>query len=127
MPAISILMPCYNVHQIIEEAISSRITQSLADFEVGAVNDGSTSGTLCQLQKRAQPDQRIRVTQLPHHELISTLKAGFQACKSFCIARMDADDRLTLDRLMRQFIMVIGNPSRVGVSSLGIEVRVYIN
>jgi hypothetical protein len=29
--------------------------------------------------------------------------------------------------LMRQFIMVIGNPSRVGVSSLGIEVRVYIN
>jgi glycosyltransferase involved in cell wall biosynthesis len=136
MPVISVLMPCYNVQDTIDEAISSLITQSLADFELVAVDDGSTDGTLNQLQKWAQRDPRIRVFQLPHQGIISTLNAGLQACKSSFIARMDADDRSMPDRLKLQVKMLVENPSPVVVSGvvrgfpecrLGLEFQAYIN
>jgi glycosyltransferase involved in cell wall biosynthesis len=136
MPVISVLMPFYNVQDTIDEAISSLITQSLADFELVAVDDGSTDGTLNQLQKWAQRDQRIRVFQLPHQGIISTLNAGLQACKSSFIARMDADDRSMPDRLKLQVKMLVENPSLVVVSGLvrgfpegrlGLEFQAYIN
>jgi glycosyltransferase involved in cell wall biosynthesis len=136
MTAVSILMPCYNVHQTIYEAISSLVTQSFSDLEVVAVDDGSTDGTLIQLQKWAQRDKRIRVIQLPHQGIIRALNVGLQACESPFIARMDADDRSTPDRLTRQVKMLVENPSLVVVSSLvrgfpesslGIEFQAYIN
>jgi glycosyltransferase involved in cell wall biosynthesis len=136
MPAVSVLMPCYNVQYTIDDAISSLINQSLGDFELVAADDGSTDGTLSQLQKWAQRDQRIRVIQLPHQGIISTLNAGIQACRCAFIARMDADDRSTPDRLKQQVNMLADNPDLALVSglvrgfpegNLGIEFRAYIS
>lgn len=45
MPHGSVLMPCYNASNTLDEAIQSILSQSMHDFEVVAVNDGSTDET----------------------------------------------------------------------------------
>jgi glycosyltransferase involved in cell wall biosynthesis len=111
-------MPCYNVQDTLDDAISSLVVQSMADFEAVAVDDGSTDGTLHQLHLWAQQDRRIRVIQLPHQGIITALNTGLEACTSTYIARMDADDRSAPDRLRQQVKMLDENPDLVVVSSL---------
>ena len=45
MPKISVLVPCYNAAQHVREAIDSILGQTLADFELILVDDGSTDET----------------------------------------------------------------------------------
>ena len=50
MPAVSILLPCYNAEKTIDEALDSLARQTLTDFEVVAVDDGSADSTLRRLE-----------------------------------------------------------------------------
>jgi len=45
-PKVTVLMPAYNAGKYIDEAISSVLAQSFADFELLIINDGSTDNTL---------------------------------------------------------------------------------
>jgi glycosyltransferase involved in cell wall biosynthesis len=111
-------MPCYNVYPTLDEALSSLMGQSLPDFEVVAVDDGSTDGTLYRLQEWANRDQRIRVLPSPHQGIIASLNAGLGVCRSDYIARMDADDRSTPNRLSQQVEMLHNHPELGIISSL---------
>ena len=42
MPAVSVLMPCYNAAGTLAEALDSLAQQTLTDYELVAVDDGST-------------------------------------------------------------------------------------
>lgn len=44
-PALSVLVPCYNVEKYIEECLDSICAQTFQDYEVICLNDGSTDGT----------------------------------------------------------------------------------
>ena len=136
MPAISILIPCYNAATTVDEALSSLAGQTLTDFEVLLVDDGSTDGTLDRLQDWSRRDPRFRVFSRPHAGIISALNAGLESCRSDFIARMDADDRSAPHRLRRQVDLLNEHPEIVVISSLvkgfpedalGIEFRAYID
>ena len=45
MPLVSVLMPCYNAQRTLDEALASLACQTLRDFEIIAVDDGSTDDT----------------------------------------------------------------------------------
>jgi len=135
MPAISVLIPCYNVATTVDEAISSLVQQTFPDFEVVLVDDGSTDGTLNRLQDWTRHDQRIKILPRPHAGIIAALNAGLEACGSDIIARMDADDRSTPNRLKRQVELLGAHPQLTLVSSLvkgfpegglGAEFQAYI-
>ena len=129
-------MPCYNVASTLDEALSSLMVQSLTDFEVVAVDDGSTDGTLVRLQDWAKRDQRIKVLTLPHQGIIASLNAGLHACKADIVTRMDADDRSIPTRLSKQVEMLADHPEIAVLGSLvkgfpegqlGDEFRAYID
>ena len=61
MPKVSIIIPVYNVEDYLDEAMQSLLTQSFSDFEIIAVNDGSTDGSLSILERYASKDKRITV------------------------------------------------------------------
>ena len=42
MPAISLLIPIYNVEKYLRECLDSVLAQSFTDFEAICINDGST-------------------------------------------------------------------------------------
>jgi cellulose synthase/poly-beta-1,6-N-acetylglucosamine synthase-like glycosyltransferase len=60
-PRVSVLLPCRNAADHLPQAIQSLRMQTLPDFEVVAVNDGSTDGTGDVLERWAVDDRRVRV------------------------------------------------------------------
>ena len=101
-PYVSMLMPIYNAAETLPETIDSLLKQSMPDFEIVAINDGSTDDTAAILQARAEEDNRIRPINLPHVGLIEAQNHGLGVCLGELVARMDADDLAHPRRLKLQ-------------------------
>ena len=108
-PKVSVLMPCYNAATTLNEALDSLAGQSLSDYELVVVDDGSSDGTLEILLQRARADARICVLAQSHQGIIAALNAGLEACRTGIVARMDADDRAHPQRLEKQRNFLIGH------------------
>lgn len=61
MPAISVVIPVYNVEDYLEESLNSILNQTFKDFEVICINDGSTDNSLSILNKFKEKDIRIKI------------------------------------------------------------------
>lgn len=57
-PTVSIIMPCYNAAAHLPHCIGSVLAQTRAEWELIAVDDGSTDGTWQELQRLAAADPR---------------------------------------------------------------------
>jgi len=111
-------MPCYNAANTLDGALKSLVDQTLIDFEVIAVNDGSTDKTGDILAAWADADKRIRVIDRPHSGIVPSLNAGLAFCRAEYIARMDADDCSYSVRLSLQAAYLEANPQTAVVSCL---------
>jgi glycosyltransferase involved in cell wall biosynthesis len=118
MPKVSILMPCFNATATLDETCESIQVQSYGDFEVIAVDDGSTDATSDVLARWAAKDSRFKPLYLEHGGIIPTLNKGFEACRGEYIARMDADDLMCPGRLAKQAAALDDHPEVSLVSSL---------
>jgi glycosyltransferase involved in cell wall biosynthesis len=118
MPAISVLLPCYNAERTIDETLDSIERQTFTDFELVAVDDGSQDTTLARLEAWAKRDSRFRVLTRPHGGVIAAANAGLADCNAPYIARMDADDRAHPERLAQQAAFLDAHPEIAVVSSL---------
>jgi len=121
-PLISVLLPVYNAEKMVRQAVTSLLRQTLAEFEIVAVDDGSSDGTAGILDDLAKRDSRVRVIHLPHAGLISALNSGIVECRGDLIARMDADDVCHPERLRLQAEFLRANPD---VSVCGCLVRSF--
>ena len=61
MPLISIIMPVYNGERFLSEAIESIIAQTYENWELLAVDDGSTDKSLQIIEAYAEKDGRIKL------------------------------------------------------------------
>ena len=103
-PLVTVLMPVYNTRpELLEQAISSVLTQTLGDFELLLLDDGSEDpGTLAALKHSLAMDARVRVCREPHRGLTPSLNVGIRLAQGEFIARHDADDWSDPQRLARQ-------------------------
>ena len=118
MPLVSVVIPCYNVAETIDEALESLAQQTLVDFVIIAVDDGSTDSTLSILENWAEKDGRIQVVSSLHQGVIVAANLGLSKCNTPYIARMDADDRSHPDRLSAQLSYLEKNPGTAVAGSL---------
>ena len=91
-PLVSVLLPVRDPGPYLEECIASLGRQTLSNFEVVAVDDGSTDGSEETLDAWADRDPRVRVVHRDQEGLVATLNAGLELCRAPFVARMDADD-----------------------------------
>lgn len=101
-PRISVILPAYNAAPYIEEAVTSILRQTVADFELLALDDGSTDATGPILESLALRDPRIRLTRRANRGLVATLNELIAQARAPYLARMDADDIALPDRFERQ-------------------------
>lgn len=107
-------MPAYNAEKYVAEAIESVLKQSFGDFEFIIVDDGSTDETLSII--RSYQDARIKLI-LSSHDFIASLNTGLNTVTSKYTARMDADDRMHIDRLKIQYSRLEESPQITVCSS----------
>lgn len=121
-PLVSILMPVYNGAKYLADAIESILNQSLTNYELIIINDGSTDETSAILDHYS--DSRIIYVTHQHNQgLVKTLNQGLRLARGYYIARMDADDISLPKRLERQVQFLEQHP-HIGI--LGTQVM-YID
>jgi len=96
-PAISVIVPVYNVEGFLNRCVDSILSQSFADFEMLLINDGSTdkSGEIC--DNYAKADYRIRVLRKENGGVTAARRDGVKLAKGEWITFVDGDDSLPPD------------------------------
>jgi len=108
-PRVSVLLPVHNGGSALRFAVCSLLQQTLADWELLLVNDGSTDGCPEQLARLA--DRRIRVLGgKDRRGLAQRLNEGIAAARGVYIARMDHDDLAFPRRLEAQAAFLASRP-----------------
>lgn len=110
IPRVSILMPVRNEERYLPAALDSLFRQTLTDWELIAVDDGSGDATPSILEAARQSDSRVRVIRREGGGLVSALNIGLVACRSPLVARMDGDDICHRRRLELQVAHLDENP-----------------
>src|SRR5699024_9933597 len=99
----SIGIPFYNAESYLEDAICSVLAQTYSYWELILVDDGSTDRSLEIAKQYAATDERIRViSDGKNKRLAARLNQIIIESKYEYIARMDADDLMSNDRLKLQ-------------------------
>ncbi|MBC5624031.1 glycosyltransferase [Clostridium sp. NSJ-49] len=113
MSKISIIVPIYNVELYVERCIESILNQSLSDFDLILVDDGSTdkSGEIC--EGYAKKDSRIQVIHKKNGGLSSARNAGIEIAQGKYIAFVDGDDFIHKDMYKILYDKIIQNDSDI--------------
>jgi glycosyltransferase involved in cell wall biosynthesis len=113
VPRVSVIMPCYNQGQYIDEAVDSVLAQTFQDFEIIIVNDGSTDGD--SNRKLASFDKpQCRVLQTTNQGLAAARNAGVREASGEYILPLDADDKIGSTYLEKAVSVLDGDPN-VGI------------
>lgn len=98
-PAISVIIPAYNVEEFVERCIKSVLLQTFTNFEVIVIDDGSqdASGMIC--DSMAQTDKRIRVIHTENAGVSAARNHGIKVACGKWIAFLDSDDWVENDYL----------------------------
>lgn len=117
-PLISVVMPAHNASKHISIAIESILNQTFKNFEFIIVNDNSSDKTAKIVKKYARKDLRIRLLNNSKKlDIAGSLNRGIEDSKSNIIARMDADDISTPQRLELQYKLIQKSKKTAAVGS----------
>jgi len=122
VPFVSVVIPCYNNGQYVDEAVQSVLEQTLQDFDITIVNDGSTdTETVDILNSLEWP--KTRVIHLPQNMgLPAARNTGIREAKGKYICCLDADDKLQPTYLEKATAMMESNS---GISFVGSWTQVF--
>jgi len=104
MPKVSVVIPCYNHGEFLQETLDSLQDQTYTDYEIIVVNDGSTDPATVRL---------LESLERPRTRVVHTVNCGVSAARNRGIAEavgkyilpLDSDDKLGpgfLEQTVRQ-------------------------
>ena len=112
-------MPVFNALPYLDEAVESILAQSWSDFDFVIYDDASTDGSSERLEDWARRDRRIKLTRGERNlGPAASSNEVVRLSSTAVVARMDADDISTRDRLQREWGILTSNPEVGIVGSL---------
>lgn len=122
-PIVSVVLPVRNAERTIDEALTSLSQQTFPEFEVLAIDDGSTDATAERLRRAAAADSRFRTIRTPARGTTAALVHGLSEARGRYIARQDGDDVSLPDRLRQQvdYLESHENVCAVGTAAITID------
>lgn len=94
---VSIIIPCYNQAQYLDEALQSVFDQSYSNWECIIVNDGSPDDTEQAAEKWVEKDSRFKYVYKENGGLSSARNYGIENTTTTFILPLDADDKIAKD------------------------------
>jgi glycosyltransferase involved in cell wall biosynthesis len=119
---VSIIIPCYNHGQFLNDALESALLQTHQGIEVVVVNDGSTdpatNEVISQLAAEYKSDKRVKFISQDNKGLSGARNAGIAASAGEFIVPLDADDKIAPEFVAKtQQTMAAAGSDKVGVVS----------
>lgn len=109
MIKISVILPVYNASKYLLESLKSISCQTFKDFEIIAINDGSTDNSLELLEEYAKKEPRLLIISRENRGITKSLNEGIDLAKGEYIARMDSDDICLPLRFEKQLEYLVKN------------------
>ncbi len=93
-PALSIVIPAYNVAPYIAAAVESALDQSFTDLEIIVIDDGSTDTTpdVLETLRQRRADPRLRIVRQDNKGLSGARNSGIRLARGTLIGFLDGDD-----------------------------------
>ena len=92
MPAISVIIPIYNVEKYLRRCLDSVKNQTFPDWEAICVNDGSPDNSAEILEEYAKKDARFKIVNKENGGLSDARNAGMAVASGKYILYLDSDD-----------------------------------
>ena len=123
-PRVSVLLGVFNGGAFLSQAVESILAQTMPDFELLVIDDGSTDGSGDLV--KAYHDSRIRVIRNKSNlGLTRSLNIALELARGDLIARQDAEDISHPERFTRQITFLDANPAVVllGAQSKHVDIN----
>lgn len=118
---VSVIIPCFNTGEFIEECVESVVGQDVPEMEVILVDDGSTeAATLSALERLAAKYRDHRLVRTRHHNVGQARNTGFAHSSGRFILFLDSDDTIGKDFLSATIRELEGRPD-CGVAFTEVE------
>ena len=98
-PVVSVIVPTYNAGEFVAQCLDSVLGQTMGDFELICVDDGSTDDTWAIVEERAQRDGRVAALRQANAGPGAARNAGLERACGRYVYCLDADDYLECDML----------------------------
>lgn len=99
VPAVSVIIPIYNVEKYVGQCIASVKNQTFVDFEAICVNDGCTDNSIAVAQRVVGTDERFSFVSQANAGLSAARNAGMKQARGKYIIFLDSDDYWRVDAL----------------------------
>lgn len=115
-PLVSIIIPIYNGSLFLEKTIAAIKKNSYPNYEVILVDDGSTDHSRKLCVDFAKNDSKIKFFSFAKNQgMTRVLNFGIKKARGKYIARLNQDDLITKNRLIKQVEFLEGNPDYVAI------------
>jgi len=108
MAAVTVVMPAYNHEKFVGEAVESVLAQTMDDWELLVVDDGSTDKTAEVVMSFRDP--RVRLIRQLNRGAHHALNRGLEEAAAPWVAILNSDDRFRRDKLERHLAYHDSNP-----------------
>jgi glycosyltransferase involved in cell wall biosynthesis len=120
-PRVSVLVPVRNEEPFLAECFESLSAQTLSDFEVIVVDDGSTDASAAIAEDHAHGDSRFRLVRQEAAGMVAASERARAEARAPLVARMDADDLALPKRLELQVAAI----EEEGLAAVGGRVEYF--
>lgn len=124
VPAVSVIMPAYNVATYVSEAVKSALGQTLGDIEVLVVDDGSSDATGFILSQLEEQDERLRVISVENGGAAKARNIALGQARGKYVYFADADDFILPTALETMVTLAEKNDLELIVA--GFEIDTYM-
>ena len=91
-PSVSVVIPCYKAASTLGAALDGVLAQTIQDFEIICVDDGSPDDGAAQVFERSRAEPRIKLIRQANGGVSKARNVGIAAARGAYIATLDADD-----------------------------------
>jgi glycosyltransferase involved in cell wall biosynthesis len=120
---VSVVICAYNAAHFLPDAFGTVAAQTMRDFELVLIDDGSTDATEAVAREHAHRFESFRYVRVPHGGLHNARNAGFRTAAGSLVAYLDADDLWSVDYLATMKGVFDERPATELVAADGFRVR----